>query len=180
MNHLIEILTGADTEKIRRWGHDQLSTYGIGKELARSEWGAIGRELMRSGLLEQEAGQFPVIALTDAGLEALKSRRVISLTKPMASKKTTAPRAGEIECDETLFDRLRKLRKRLADERGVPAYVILGDNALRQMAREYPLRVSDLQGVGGIGEKKLAEFGEVFTREIAAYLETYPKVDFRD
>jgi superfamily II DNA helicase RecQ len=54
----------------------------------------------------------------------------------------------EIECDETLFDRLRKLRKRLADERGVPAYVILGDNALRQMAREYPLRVSDLQGVG--------------------------------
>ena len=180
MNHLIEILTGADTEKIRRWGHDQLSTYGIGKELARSEWGAIGRELMRSGLLEQEAGQFPVIALTDAGLEALKSRRLISLTKPMASKKTTVPRAGEIECDETLFDRLRKLRKRLADERGVPAYVILGDNALRQMAREYPLRVSDLQGVGGIGEKKLAEFGEVFTREIAAYLETYPKVDFRD
>ncbi len=180
MNHLIEILTGADTEKIRRWGHDQLSTYGIGKELARSEWGAIGRELMRSGLLEQEAGQFPVIALTDAGLEALKSRRVISLTKPMASKKTTTPRAGEIECDETLFDRLRKLRKRLADERGVPAYVILGDNALRQMAREYPLRVSDLQGVGGIGEKKLAEFGDIFTREIAAYLETYPKVDFRD
>jgi ATP-dependent DNA helicase RecQ len=180
MNHLIEILTGADTEKIRRWGHDQLSTYGIGKELSRSEWGAIGRELLRAGLLEQEAGQFPVMALTDAGLEALKTRRVISLTKPMASKKTTAPRAGEIECDETLFDRLRKLRKRLADERGVPAYVILGDNALRQMAREYPLRVSDLQGVGGIGEKKLAEFGNIFTREIAAYLETYPKVDFRD
>jgi ATP-dependent DNA helicase RecQ len=180
MNHLIEILTGADTEKIRRWGHDQLSTYGIGKELSRSEWGAIGRELLRAGLLEQEAGQFPVMALTDAGLEALKTRRVISLTKPMASKKTAAPRAGEIECDETLFDRLRKLRKRLADERGVPAYVILGDNALRQMAREYPVRVSDLQGVGGIGEKKLAEFGEAFTREIAAYLQTYPKVDFRD
>ncbi len=180
MNHLIEILTGADTEKIRRWGHDQLSTYGIGKELARSEWGAVGRELIRAGLLEQETGQFPVIAITDEGLEALKSRRVISLTKSMAKKKATAPRAGEIECDETLFDRLRKLRKRLADERGVPAYVILGDNALRQMAREYPLRVSDLKGVGGIGEKKLAEFGETFTREIAIYLETYPKVDFRD
>ena len=120
MNHLIEILTGADTEKIRRWGHDQLSTYGIGKELSRSEWGAIGRELLRAGLLEQEAGQFPVIALTADGLETLKSRRVISLTKPMASKKSTRPRAGEIECDETLFDRLRKLRKRLADERGRP------------------------------------------------------------
>ena len=180
MNHLIEILTGAETEKIRRWGHDQLSTYGIGKELSRSEWGAVGRELIRAGLLEQEAGQFPVIALTDSGLEALKTRRVISLTKSMAKKKASVPRAGEIECDETLFDRLRRLRKRLADERGIPAYVVLGDIALRQMAREYPLRVSDLQGVAGIGEKKLAEFGETFTREIAAYLQTYPKVDFRD
>ncbi len=180
MNHLIEILTGAETEKIRRWGHDQLSTYGIGKELSRSEWGAVGRELLRAGLLEQEPGQFPVIALTDSGLEALKTRRVISLTKSMAKNKISVSRAGEIECDETLFDRLRRLRKRLADERGVPAYVILGDTALRQMAREYPVRVSDLQGVGGIGEKKLAEFGDAFTREIAAYLETYPKVDFRD
>jgi len=79
-----------------------------------------------------------------------------------------------------LFDRLRKLRKRLADERGVPAYVVLGDTALRQMAREYPRSVEDLQGVAGIGEKKLAEFGAIFTREIAAYLEVYPKVDFRD
>jgi ATP-dependent DNA helicase RecQ len=121
-----------------------------------------------------------VIALTDSGLEALKTRRVISLTKSMAKNKISVSRAGEIECDETLFDRLRRLRKRLADERGVPAYVILGDTALRQMAREYPVRVSDLQGVGGIGEKKLAEFGDAFTREIAAYLETYPKVDFRD
>jgi len=181
MNHLIEILTGAGTEKIRRWGHDQLSTYGIGKELSRSEWGALGRELLRSGLLMQEAGQFPVIALTDSGLEALRSRRVINLTKPMATKKpATQPRAGEIECDETLFDRLRKLRKRLADERGVPAYVVLGDNALRQMARDYPIRTADLQGVAGIGEKKLAEFGDLFTREIAAYLQTYPKVLFQD
>jgi ATP-dependent DNA helicase RecQ len=85
MNHLIEILTGAETEKIRRRSHDRLSTYGIGKELSRSEWGALGRELLRAGLLEQEAGEFPVIALTPSGLEALRSRRVISLTKPMAS-----------------------------------------------------------------------------------------------
>jgi len=181
LNHLVEILTGAETEKIRRWGHDRLSTYGIGREFSRAEWSALGRELLRAGLLEQESGQFPVIALTADGLEALKSRRVIHLTKPMVSKKTeTRPRVGEIECDETLFDRLRKLRKRLADERGVPAYVILGDNALRQMARDYPVRASDLQGVAGIGERKLAEFGDVFTREIASYLETYPKVLFYD
>jgi ATP-dependent DNA helicase RecQ len=179
MNHLIEILTGSANEKIKRWGHDNLTTYGIGKDLGRAEWSGIGRELLRAGLLAQEAGQFPTISLTDEGLEALRSRRVIMLSKSLAVKKSLAPRAGEIECDETLFDRLRKLRKRIADERGVPAYVIFGDNTLRQMARDYPVSVDDLRIIGGVGEKKAVEFGGVFTREVAAYLETYPKVDFR-
>ena len=178
LNHLIEILTGASTEKIRRWGHDQLTTYGIGKDLSRPEWAAVGRELIRMGFLAQERGEFPTIILTDDGLEALRSRRVIMLSKPMSRPKTKAARSGEIECDETLFDRLRKLRKRLADERGVPAYVVLGDAALRQMARSYPLQTGALLGITGIGEKKLAEFGAAFVEEIAAYLETNAKVLF--
>ena len=178
MNHLIEILTGSTNEKIQRWGHDKLSTYGIGKDLSRPQWSAIGRDLLRLGFLAQDAGQFPTIALTDLGLEALKSRRVIMLSKPVELKKISVPRTGEIECDETLFDRLRKLRKRLADERGVPAYVIFGDTTLRQMAREYPTHIDALRMVGGMGEKKLIEFGDIFTSEVAAYLQTYPKVDF--
>ncbi len=179
MNQLAEILTGAETEKIRRQGYDKLSTYGIGKDLSRTEWTSIGRELVREGLLAMDEGQFPTIALSQDGLEALRSRRVIMLTKPMTVKKNLAPRAGEIECDETLFDRLRKLRKSLADERGVPAYVIFGDNTLRQMAREYPTSASALADIAGIGEKKLREFADVFAKEIAAYLQTYPKVNFR-
>ena len=178
MNHLIEILTGSANEKIQRWGHDKLTTYGIGKDLTRPQWSAIGRDLLRLGYLAQDAGQFPTIALTDLGLDALKSRRVIMLSKPVELKKINVPRTGEIECDETLFDRLRKLRKRLADERGVPAYVIFGDNTLRQMAREYPTHIDALRMIGGMGEKKLAEFGNIFTNEVAAYLRTYPKVDF--
>ena len=178
MNHLIEILTGSANEKIQRWGHDKLTTYGIGKDLTRPQWSAIGRDLLRLGYLAQDTGQFPTIALTDLGLDALKSRRVIMLSKPVELKKISVPRTGEIECDETLFDRLRKLRKRLADERGVPAYVIFGDNTLRQMAREYPTHIDALRMIGGMGEKKLAEFGNIFTNEVAAYLQTYPKVDF--
>ena len=181
MNHLIQILTGSENEKIRRWGHDRLSTYGIGKELGKGEWASLGRELIRLGLLALDGGQYPTVSITEAGVEALRSRRMIQLTKPMAAPKAPrAPRVGGIECDETLFDRLRKLRKRLADERGVPAYVILGDNTLRQMARDYPVRPSELSGIGGIGERKAAEFGKLLTDEIAKHLETYPKVRFRD
>ena len=181
MNHLIQILTGSENEKIRRWGHDRLSTYGIGKELGKGEWASLGRELIRLGLLALDGGQYPTVSITEAGVEALRSRRMIQLTKPMAAPKAPrAPRVGGIECDETLFDRLRKLRKRLADERGVPAYVILGDNTLRQMARDYPVRLSELSGIGGIGERKVAEFGKLFTEEITKHLETYPKVRFRD
>lgn len=181
MNHLIQILTGADNEKIRRWGHNRLSTYGIGQDLGKSDWAAIGRELIRLGLLALDGGQYPTISITDAGVEALRSRRMIQLTKPMSAPKAPrAPRVGGIECDETLFDRLRKLRKRLADERGVPAYVIFGDNTLRQMARDYPVSVAELGGIGGIGERKAAEFGKLFTEAIVAHLETYPRVRFRD
>jgi ATP-dependent DNA helicase RecQ len=178
LNHLAEILTGADTEKIRRWRHDQLSTYGIGSNLGRSEWTAIGRELLREGLLAQEAGQFPTIALTDEGLEVLRSRRVIMLTKAMVAKKSTKPRTGEIECDEVLFDRLRKVRKRLADERSVPSYVIFGDNTLRHMARVYPTTMAELRFLEGISEKKQSEFGDAFVAEVATHLKTYPKVRF--
>ncbi|MEI6034764.1 MAG: DNA helicase RecQ [Verrucomicrobiae bacterium] len=178
LNHLIEILTGADTEKIRRWGHSRLSTYGVGRELSRPEWSSIGRELLRLGLLEQEKGEFPTIALTETGLETLRARHVIMLTKPMEAKRAPAARAGEIACDETLFDSLRKLRKRLADERGVPAYVIFGDATLRQMAREYPESTDALGAISGIGEKKLKEFGAAFAAGITDYLRTYPRVRF--
>jgi len=181
MNHIVEVLTGAGTEKIRRWNHDTLTTYGIGKDISRPEWSAIGRELMRLGLIAQAAGEFPTIEITGDGLEALKTRRVIMLTKPMSLPKAKRParRTGEIECDEVLFGRLRDLRKRLADERGVPAYIIFGDATLRDMARVYPTSKEAMRGVTGVGEKKLEEFGTVFAAVVAGHLETCPRVEFR-
>ncbi len=83
MNHIIEVLTGADTEKIRRWGHDRLTTYGIGSDLSRREWSGIGRELLRLGLVAVDEGRFSTLALTAAGAEALRERRPITLTKAM-------------------------------------------------------------------------------------------------
>jgi ATP-dependent DNA helicase RecQ len=180
LNHVVEVLTGADTDKIRKWDHAQLSTFGIGKEHSRPEWAAIGRELVRLGFLRQTTEKFSTLELTNAGAAILKSRAKVTLTKPVTAPETKKHHIGEIACDEVLFERLRELRKRLADERDVPAYIIFSDVSLRQMARNYPAGESDLARISGVGEKKLREFGEVFLGEIAAHLATNPRQMFAD
>lgn len=181
LQHVVEVLCGADTEKIRKFGHQSLSTYKIGGEHSRTEWGAIGRELVRLGLLFQNAEKFNVLELTDAGRNALKSRQKITLTKPVAAPEAADKhRVGEISCDEALFEKLRGLRKQLADERGVPPYIIFSDVALRQMARFYPGNDAEFSRISGVGEKKRREFGAGFMREIAAHLAANPRQIFAD
>jgi ATP-dependent DNA helicase RecQ len=174
LNHVIEVLVGADTDKIRRWKHEELSVYGIGKEHSRPEWAAIGRELARLGLLKQTAGKFSVLELVSEGLAVLKERRSVTLTKPVV--KPEAPqktrRAGEIACDEALFERLRRLRKKIADQRNVPAYIVFSDVSLREMASKLPRNEREFLLVNGVGEKKLKEFGALFLSEITARSET--------
>ena len=171
LNHVIEVLTGSHSEKIRKWGHNQLSTYGIGSELNRAEWGAVGRELVRLGHVRQNPDKFNVLELTPEGWAVLKERKTVTLTKPLAAPEKQVSRIGEIECDEELFERLRQLRKRLADERGMPAYIVFSDVALRQMARDYPGNADEFVRISGVGEKKLKEFGDIFLMEIAAHVE---------
>ena len=180
LNHVIEVLTGADTEKVRKWRHDQVSTYGIGKEHSRTAWQAIGRELIRLGYLRQSTDRYAVVELTPEGRAVLSQRKKITLTKPVAAPQAKTHRAGEIACDEALFEKLRGLRKRLADEQAVPPYIIFSDVSLRQMARNYPANEREFARVSGVGERKLREFGEVFLAEIAAHLRTNPRQIFAD
>jgi ATP-dependent DNA helicase RecQ len=137
---------------------------------------------MRLGHLTVAEGEFATLELTETGMELLRSRTPITLTKPMnlPKAKRVIRREGDIACDEILFERLRALRKRLADERKVPAYIVFGDTTLRQMAREYPTSVGAMEGISGLGEKKRAEFGELFAAAIAEFLETNPRVTFGD
>ncbi len=179
LNHVIEVLAGGATDAIRKWHHEEVSAYGIGKEMKRGEWQAIGRELIRLGLLRQSAEKFATVELTAEGLEALRSRRSITLTKPVAiAEKKARTRKGEIACDEVLFDRLRTLRRKIADERDVPAYIIFSDATLREMARSYPVKESAFGQLPGVGEKKRAEFAATFCQEIAKFLETNPRIRF--
>jgi ATP-dependent DNA helicase RecQ len=196
MNHVIAVLTGGDTEKIRQHGHHTLTTYGIGTEHTRQEWAAIGRELVRLGYVQQVAEQWSTLELTAQGLAVLKDRRTITLTRPMPmevpkkparpgerSRKSVpvaeAPRApavakalpGGIACDEVLFEKLRILRKRLADQRGVPPYIVFGDASLRLMAQRYPTTEVEFLGISGVGEKKLRDYGEAFLKEVRTHLQ---------
>lgn len=180
IQHVVEVLCGADTEKVRKFGHHTLSTYNIGGEHTRAEWSAIGRELTRLGLLFQNTDKFSIVELTDAGRAALKSRQQITLTKPVAPTEPARHRIGEIACDEALFEKLRALRKQLADERGVPPYIVFSDVALRQMARFYPADGREFSRISGVGDKKLNEFGRVFLAEIAEHLRTNPRQMFAD
>ncbi len=176
LGHVVDVLRGADTEAIRQRGHNELSTYGIGSELKRSEWQAIGRELMRLELVECAPGKFSTLSLTPTGLETLRNRTPIILTKQIdIAEKGARTRAGAIECDEQLFERLRVLRRQVADERGVPAYVIFSDVSLREMARNYPTNSTEFRRIPGVGEQKLKDFGSPFLSEIKNYLAANPR-----
>ncbi len=179
IGHVVEVLCGADTEKIRKFGHEKLSTYNIGAGQTRAEWSAIGRELVRLGFLFQNPEKFNVVQLTDTGRSALTSRQKIMLTKPVAAAPVAKHRAGEIQCDEALFEKLRALRKRLADERAVPPYIIFSDVTLRQTARAYPGNEYELSVSERIWrEKRFTEFGDIVLREDRGTFEDQSAPDF--
>ena len=181
LNHVVDILRGADTEMIRQRRHNELSTYGIGRDLKRDAWQAIGRELLRLGLIECAPGRFATLTLTPTGREVLRNRTPITLTKQIdIAAQKEKPRAGAIECDELLFEQLRALRRKLADERDVPAYVIFSDVSLREMARNYPTTASEFRRIAGVGEQKLKDFAQPFLSEIKNYLATNPRRTFSD
>jgi ATP-dependent DNA helicase RecQ len=186
LHHVASVLVGADNEKIRRWGHDSLSTYGIGKELSRPEWLAVGRELLRLGLLRLSEERLSVLQVTPAGREALAKRSRVMLTRPSAPAAKTAkalpfaapagvPATAALPCDEVLLETLRRLRRQLADQRNVPAYVIFSDVSLRQMAREYPVDVGAFHRIHGVGEKKLQDLGATFMLAIGEHVKTHGK-----
>ncbi|OYV06845.1 MAG: DNA helicase RecQ [Verrucomicrobiales bacterium VVV1] len=182
LQHIADVLCGANTEKIRRWKHDTLSTYGIGKETPRAEWVALGRQLLRMDLLQQSQDGFSTIGLTDSGLAALKDGRNFTLTRAPESVReasaTSVAKAGDIPCDEGLFAELRAKRKELADARDVPSYVVFSDVTLRHMARSYPSDAAGMLKIPGVGEKKFADFGAPMLEIIADWLALHPRQSF--
>jgi ATP-dependent DNA helicase RecQ len=179
IRHLSDILAGSRAEKVLAKRHDQLSTYGIGKEHSAAKWAEIARQFARKGLIEIESGGFPTVTTTAEGMAFLREKRSVSLTRLMATDKPAkAQRAGDIDCDMELFEILRAHRKQVADAAGVPPYVVFSDVALRHMARAYPTDDTAFLTIPGVGERKLADYGPGFMSGIAAFLENHDRRPF--
>jgi len=178
LNHVSEVLTGGMSEKIIRWRHDSLSTHGIGKDQPRAYWVDLGRQLLRAGLLVASTDQFPTVAVSHEGVQALKKRETIMLTRALSIPKSKAPRTGDIPCDSALFEHLRILRKQLADANNVPPYVVFSDVTLRHLCRDYPTDNATMLRIPGVGEKKLTDYGQTFMGSIRDWLADHPRESF--
>ena len=173
VTHVIDVLLGAENDKIWRWNHERLTTYGIGKDRSRQAWRALADELVRLGLVGVDAAHFNTMTVTAAGRAALAERTpVVVRESPATTAGGTRKRAprddGGGPYDADVFRALRDLRRELADERDVPAYVVFSDAVLRAMARDLPRTAAQLRAISGVGEKKLADFGARFLEAIAA------------
>ena len=168
--HIVDILLGANTERIRRWGHEQLSTYSLMKGTDRKTLTNMLYQLIDDGLLERTTDERPVLRLNDASREVLRGTRTVRLLQPKTKvKKTRYDEKSWDSVDSGLFERLRILRRQLAEERRVPAYVLFNDATLRDMARVRPGSRDALLNIRGVGERKVADLGERFLEAIVSY-----------
>jgi len=170
--HITDILLGSKNEKVLRWEHDKLSTYGIGIELTKKQWMHIARQLLSLGYLKQE-GEFHTLSLTARALEALRKRETIFGVVEEAERIRIKGKRVEIEYNHGLFALLRQKRKEMADEAGVPPYVIFSDKTLVEMAAYYPQSESSLLNISGVGQVKLRQYGGTFLEVIKAYCEKH-------
>jgi ATP-dependent DNA helicase RecQ len=170
VGHVASVLRGENLEAIRKWQHDQLSTFGLLKDHGKNEVRDWIYQLLAQQLLVQAGDEYPILQLNEASWEVMKDERQVKLTRRHKSDKPAKKSKADVVSwegvDRELFESLRELRKSFAEARGVPPFVIFSDATLREMARVRPSNIAALRLVYGIGEKKLAEFGEAFMARI--------------
>jgi ATP-dependent DNA helicase RecQ len=170
--HIIDILRGSRSERVLSRNHDELSVHGIGKNHSVQEWRAVVRTLLHQGLLAETQDGYPVLVLNEESWRVLKGEhsvrvaRAVPRTSSARQRRDSATGVALGREDSALFEQLRALRKQLADEQGLPPYVIFHDATLRQMAQERPATLHDFARIRGIGEAKLSRYGARFIEAI--------------
>jgi ATP-dependent DNA helicase RecQ len=170
--HIVDILLGSKNEKVLRWEHDKLSTYGIGTELTKKQWIHIARQLLTIGYLKQE-GEYHTLTLTARAWETLRKREPVFGIVQEAERVRIKEKGVEVEYNHALFALLRQKRKEMADEAGVPPYVIFSDKTLVEMAAYYPQSSQSLLKISGVGQVKMKQYGVTYLDVIKAYCEKH-------
>jgi ATP-dependent DNA helicase RecQ len=177
LSYVIDILRGKEDERIRRLGHDKLSTFGIGQHLSQEEWHSVFRQLIHLGYLTQDIANYSILQLTSQASEIFKGQKQLMLAKPRYKLKVTTHKKAknnvqttvEYDYDSTLFEKLRRLRKSLADAANVAPFIIFSDASLREMAAKTPTTEVAFLTINGVGQKKLESYGAEFINLIQTY-----------
>jgi ATP-dependent DNA helicase RecQ len=179
MKYIVDVLRGSKDKRILQNHHEQLSTYGIGRDRSAEEWKLLGRSLLHQGLLDETSDGYSVLKLNDYSWEVMRKQRSVQVAVP---PKTAAVQRGEIQLQEgaeKLFDELRSLRKRIADEQNVPPYVVFADVSLRFMAQRQPQNLEEFSQIPGVGSYKRDQYGPRFLETIHQFINpTSPSPSF--
>ncbi len=180
MSHIIDVLRGSKGQKVLQYNHDKLTTYGIGKDRTADDWRLLGRSLLHQGLLGQTTDGYSVLRLNALSWEVMRRKKTVLIAittapNPVVDHKET-PKAADIEM---LYQKLRSLRKKLADEQGVAPYIVFADSSLKTMAQLQPQTLEEFSKISGVGSSKLAQYGQYFVAEIASYTQQSVKVEVR-
>ncbi len=170
--HVIEVLRGQQTDKVKRFGHDALSTFGIGTDLSDDQWRSVFRQLVVRGFLEVNHARFGALCLTGDSRGLLRGETTLTLREDAARPKRKRVSKVDIVLEleeEALYEALKTLRKALAEANGVPPYVIFHDATLLQMTRELPSSPADLLRLSGVGQAKMQKYGDAFLNAIREF-----------
>jgi len=161
VEHVVDVLSGTDSERVRKWNHGKLSTHALLKDMPRKQITSLVFQLVDQGLLERTTGERPVLKLNAASWDVLRGQQSVRLLQATKSKptRTKTEQAAWRDVDEGLFEKLRALRREIAAERGTAAFVVMHDSTLRELASVRPATLDGLRGIKGMGEKKIADFG---------------------
>ena len=186
-NHVIQVLTGSREKRVLEMGHDRLSVHGIAKDYGRPQLREVIRHLQARGLLVQSQGEYPTLAVAPEGREFLQQRQSLSLPRPVDTDnargtrpRRAGPPSAAMDYDENLFEDLRALRRRLADARKVPPFVVFSDVSLRYMAATSPRTMEEFSHITGVGEVKLEQYGPEFLEAIGSYAQNNDLPDRTD
>lgn len=173
VNHVIDVLRGADTEKIRQWQHQQLSTYGIGADLDAAQWRSVYRQLVARAYLQVDVDAFGALKLADKCRELLRGNEQISLRRDAKEvtrkRKRNTQHEALSENDRGLWEALRERRRELAEQQSVPPYVIFHDATLMEMMHYRPMSLNAMHRLNGVGDAKLSRYGDAFLEVIMSF-----------